>query len=160
MQSETKKRDSENLTLGQRGVEVITGLAVIFLLGFLVYHDVAATGFYTAEFGFLERVALYGPLILSPAAPWTRAITGRRNPARLAEALTSLCLALGSLWLLIIFPLDYTHLSDALPGPLRPLLDWVTDDLARFILILQVIIGPITAIILIGRYFRMARRSP
>jgi hypothetical protein len=110
------------------------------------------TGFFTEKFGGLEMLCLYGPLLFGISAPAIRALTGQRNPARPFEAAASLFLSLGSLGLLTVFPLDYTHLADALPRGLRFLLAWVTDDIARVVLVIQIIIGPFVALIAIWKY--------
>jgi hypothetical protein len=148
------KPDKENLSSLERVAEVIIILAMLLLLSFFWYHQSARTGFFTAAFGGLEMLALYGPLALGISAPAIRAWTGQRNPARPFEALTSLALSLGSMWLLIVFPLNYAHLADALPSGMRFVLAWVTDDIARVILLLQVLVGPITALLTMWRYVR------
>jgi hypothetical protein len=111
----------------------------------------------TRKFRAIEMFALYAPLMLGFAAPAVRSLMGRRNSARPYEAVTSLLLALGSLWLLTRFPFDYTHLSDVLPAGLRFILAWVTDDIARIVLLLQVIVGPISAAITLVKYFARRR---
>ena len=148
-----EKTDKNRLTLPQRVGEVISVICLILLFSFFIYHQIAKTGFFTDKFGTLEMFCLYIPLLLGISAPAIRACTGHRNTARPFEAAASLCLALGSLWLLIVFPLNYTHLADALPTAIHFVLAWVTDDMAKFVLLLQVIIGPISALLTMWKYF-------
>jgi hypothetical protein len=152
MDANESKTTNEILGPWQRWLEVAIVVMLLLFLSFLLYHQRANTGFFTAKFGPLEMLCLYGPLLLSLAAPVVRILTGRRNPGRPFEAATSLIVMLGSLWLLIAFPFDFTHLADALPAPLRFILGWVTDDLGRIPLILQIIINPIAALSATWKY--------
>lgn len=153
------KIDNEILTPSQRvgGLAVIGAMLLVFV--FFAWHQLTSTGFYTAQFGPLEMLALYGPILVSFAAPIVRAVSGRHNPARPFQAATNLSLALGSLWLAILFPFDFTHLADILPGALRFVLSWINDDIARFVLILQVLIGVIAMPLTIFTYISIRRRA-
>ena len=81
------------------------------------------------------------------------------DPGRLWDAAAKLCLAAGSLWLLMRFPFDYTHLTDVLPVSMRFPFVWVTDGIARIILLLQVITGPLGAIKETWDYFRVSAQQ-
>jgi hypothetical protein len=146
MNTSAQKGNHEILTTLERFGEEVTICILLLLFAFLIYHQAANTGFFTAKFESLEMLCLYAPLILGITAPAVRAWTGRHNAGRPFEAATSALLAAGSLWLLIIFPFSFPHLADALPVAVRFILAWVTDDIGKIILLLQIIIGPITAI--------------
>ena len=153
------KTDTEVLTAMQRwaGLFIIVGM---FLLGgYFVYHQLTNTGFFTDKFRSLEMLCLYGPILVSWIAPLVRAFNGHRNPARPFEAATSLTLAMGSLWLWIIFPFNFAHLADILPGALRFVISWITNDTGKVLLMLQVIIGPIAALWTILKYFSVRRQA-
>ena len=154
-----QSKNGDVLSLPARFGEAIGVFVLLLWLGFLAYHQIADTGFYTDEFGFLEMVCLYGPAILALIAPITRAVTGRRNPARPYEAFASMFQAAGAIWLLIVFPFDYAFLADALPDPIRFVLSWVTDDIARIIFIIMIIASPITAMTNLWRYLTFPRFS-
>lgn len=160
MKTVVEKTDKEVLTTSQRWVELISVVAMLLLFGFFVYHQVANTGFFTAKFGALEMFCLYGPIFISLAAPVVRALNGRRNPARPFDVATYLFLAIGSLWLLIVFPFNFSHLADALPGAIRFILSWITNDIGKVLLILQVIVGPISAFLTTRKYLSFRRREP
>jgi hypothetical protein len=153
------KKDKDLLTLGQRWGELITVLVMLLLLGFFIDHQTAQTGFYTANFGAGEMVCLYGPILCSFAAPLVRAVTGQRNPARPFEAATNLFLAIGAFWLLIVFPFNFAYLADALPGSLHFVLAWVTNDMGKIVLILQIVIGLIIALVTLSIYLFRRRRA-
>ena len=152
--------DQDRLTIVQRMVEVITIFPMIGLFGFFVYHQQVNSGFFTEKFGTLEALCLYVPILLGLFAPAVRAWTGHRNPARPFEIVTSLIMAFGSLVLLIVFPFSFAHLADTLPEGLRFILAWVTDDIGKIPLILQVIVGPITALVAAWRYFSYRSQTP
>ncbi len=117
------------------------------------------TGFFTAKFGTMEMVCLYGPMLLSLAAPVVRAVTGRRNPARPFEIVTNIFLACAALWLLLVFPFNFVHLADALPAALRFALVWITGEIGRAVLILQIIVGTIWAVVTTVQYLSVRRRE-
>ncbi len=159
MKTVVEKTDKEVLTTGQRWVELISVVAMLLLFGFFVYHQVAHTGFFTAKFGAVEMFCLYGPILVSLAAPVVRAVNGRRNPARPLDVATYLFLAIAALWLLMVFPFNFSHLADALPATIRFILSWITNDIGKVILILQVIIGPISAFLTTRAYLSFRRRE-
>lgn len=146
------KTDKEILTLVQRWLELVFTVLMLLLFGFLVYHQRANTGFFTDKFKLLEMLCLYVPIVLAISAMIIRAWTGHQQPARPFEAARSLLLGLGSLWLLMVFPFNFLHLADALPESIRFVLSWVTDDIGKIPLVLQSIIGPISAIMTTWHY--------
>lgn len=154
-----QKTDKDLLTLPQRWAELCTVLVMLLLMGFFVYHQVAQTGFFTASFGAWEMVCLYGPLLCSCVAPTVRAVAGQRSPARPFEAATNLFLAISASWLLMVFPFNFAHLADALPGALHFVLAWVNNDLGRIVLILQIIVCPIVALVTLWIYLSRHRRA-
>jgi hypothetical protein len=156
----TTATDREVLTPLQRWGEVILMAMMLLMLNFFLYHQVMDTGFFTSRFGAVEIICLYGPIILSFAAPITRAWTGYRNPARPFEVITSLALAMAAVWLLRVFPFDFAHLLDPLPAAMRFPFFWLNNDIGRIILLLQIIIGPITALLTGWRYLAFQVRQP
>ncbi len=147
------------LSPSQRWGALATFAAMLVLLGFFALHQWTNSGFFTPRFGPLEMLALYGPILVAFAAPLVRVASGQHNPARPFEAATNLSLALGSLWLAIVFPLDFTHLGDVLPGAVRFVVSWIGNDLGRLVLVLQVIIGVVTAPLLMLTFFSVRRHS-
>jgi hypothetical protein len=56
-------------------------------------------------------------------------------------------MALATLWLLRVFPFDFTHLADALPTGLQFTVAWVNDDIGKIALLLQAVVGVLAALI-------------
>jgi hypothetical protein len=154
-----EKTDKDVLATGQRLGELLSIVAMMLVFAFFAYHQVAHTGFFTAKFGALEMFCLYGPILVSLAAPGVRAVNGCRNPARPLEVVHFLFLGIAALWLLMVFPFNFSHLADALPGTLHFALSWITNDIGKVLLILQVIIGPISAFLTTWNYLSFRRRK-
>ncbi len=127
------------------------GLMILLLLFFAI-HQRRDTGFFTSQFGTAEMVALYLPILVSMAAPILRAILGRAEPARLVEAISDVCIALGSLWLRYTFPFNFAHIADIFPPTIHFAFTWINDNIGRLILLLQIIIGFISALATFGGY--------
>jgi hypothetical protein len=159
MNTQTQKASNEVLSVSQRWLEASFDVPMLLLFGFFAYHQVTQTGFFTAQFGPVEMICLYGPILISLVAPVVRALTGRRNPARPFDVATYLSLALGSLWLLIVFPFDFSHLADVLPGAIRFVIAWISNDVGRIIMALQVFLGPVSSAMTIWRYISIRRRT-
>jgi hypothetical protein len=143
----------EIVSIPQRVAEPIFSVITVMLLGgFFAAHQLTDTGFFTAQFGPLETLCVYGPILLTLAAPFMRALTGRRNPGRPLQAITSLCTALAGLWLLHVFPFDFTHFADVFPEQLQFMFVWVSDGIGRIVLVLQVMIGMISALAVLAAF--------
>lgn len=159
MKTVGEQSEKEVLTPAQRGGEVISLVVMLLVFGFFADHQVAHTGFYTAKFGTMEMVCLYGPMLLSLVAPIVRAVTGRRNPARPFEVVTNVFLAIAAVYLLLVFPFNFAHLADALPAAFHFVLAWITDGIGRAVLILQIIVGTIWAGVSAWQYLSVRRRE-
>lgn len=152
------KPDRDILSPSQRFGGLAAIPCMIALLAFFAAHQLANTGFFTARFGPWEMLALYGPILVSSLPPLVRAISGRQNSGRPFEVASSISLAIGSLWLVTVFPFNYAHLADVLPGAIRFVLSWINDDIARIVLMLQVIIGALVAFLTAVTFFSFGRR--
>ncbi|HUI87352.1 MAG TPA: hypothetical protein VLX61_01380 [Anaerolineales bacterium] len=159
MKSNIQKPDVETLTVAQRGAELLVVVAMVLLFSFFADHQLTHTGFLSTKFGVVEMFCLYGPIPVSLVAPLVKVFTGRRNPARPFEAATNLSLAIGSFWLRIVFPFNFAHLADVLPGALRFAISWITNDIGKILLMLPVIVGPIVALLVTLKYFSIRRQT-
>lgn len=142
----------EILTSLERFGELVRIGMMALIFGFFAYHQAAHTGFFTARFGGFEMVCLYGPIALSVIGPTIRALTGRKNPARPFEAATNLFLAAAAVWFLSIFPFDFSHVADVFPGAVQFLFSWMNNWVGRFVFIMQVIVGTLTAVGVMWRF--------
>ena len=122
---------------GQLGSFFIIGLAAWFLLT----HWTDDTGFYTSDFGQLDAVLLFGPLFFGVLPPLVRTLRGRKNIARPWDIVSSMLFVLSFAYFLCAFPFDMAFFAVPLPESLRFLIDWVSEDIAKWALIIGVFGG-------------------
>ncbi len=156
---EPAKKDSDQLSPGQRRAGLYSAFLMLVLLGYFLYLQWTNSEFFTDEFKWPEMLALYVPILLSMAPPIQRYFTGRRESSHLLEAVADFSLAIGSLVLWIVFPFDFSHLADPLPANVQFLVSWINDNIARIILLLQVIIGGLSGIAQLRDYYRVKRKA-
>ena len=154
MQPTEKKTGRTMLSPARRWSGLYTIGLVLLVLIFFAIHQKRNTGFFTEKFGTDEMVALYVPIAISLAAPILRTVQGKIDPARLVEAISDVCLALGSIWLWITFPFDFSHFADIFPPALHPAFNWINNTVGRIILVLQIALGLISVLTSIASYAR------
>ncbi len=154
------KNDREILSPFERLSSPISTVCMLVVLGFFAAHEWANTGFFTERFGPMEKLALYAPMLLALIPPLVRTITGRKNPARLFDAATNISLAFGSFYLVLVFPFDFAHLTDVLPGVIRFFFSWINNDIGRLVLILQVVVGAIAGPLQLFGFLLHLQRAP
>jgi len=49
-------------------------------------------------------------------------------------------------WFFVVFPFDFAYFADVLPSFLRFLLQWISNDIVRVLIVLGIIAAPIMAI--------------
>ena len=112
----------------------------IVMVVFFVSHQTQSTGFFTAEFGALEQFLFYGYWVVWMTTATLEGILGLRLLSRLFDVFGGIeFLFISTVVLLIIFPFDFQYLADVLPESLRFLLGWISDDIARVVMVLGAI---------------------
>jgi hypothetical protein len=133
---------------------------------YFVAHQTGSTGFFTTTFGALEMFLLYGTLIywivvsvllLKPF--------NRKNLSRNIDSFGGLIFATVSFtWLLVVFPFEFAYFADVLqPEFLRFLVQWISNDIARVLMILVIIVhlglAVFSVIIRVSVYKARARKE-
>ena len=136
-----KEAKKDRMRLSERGGEIIAMMIIGLIALFFYTHQTQATGFFTSSFGLAEASLFYGSLLAGIVGPLVRLTTGRRNTARPSEMLASLFWIASSVWLLTVFPFNFAHFGDVLPSMLKFLVNWITNDIGRLVLVLGVIGG-------------------
>ncbi len=154
MQPADSGKPEKAISPARRWSGLYTLVLLILLLIFFALHQKQQTGFFTSKFGPAEMVALYLPILVAMIAPIVRLIQGRNRTAVLVDAVSDTCLAIGSLWLWLTFPFDFSHLAGVFPARFEIALAWLNDGIGRIILLLQIIIGFISALSSIVTYLR------
>jgi hypothetical protein len=156
VQESQRHTEKEYLTPAQRFGEVISLIISALIIGYFLRLWTIGAGFFTSAFGPPEQFWFFAPMLLGLAAPTVRLLVGRRNPARPFEIVTDVFMVIGAIWLLRVFPFDFSHLGDALPGNLPALLNWVPNWLGKVGLALQLVGGVIALIVTTVQFLRVS----
>ena len=125
----------------QRVVGIAIVVVSVLIVLYFVAHQMWSTGFFTATFGTLEMLMLYGSLIFMIVSAGLEGIFGQRLLSRLWDAFGGLIFAtIGVTWLLVVFPFEFTYFADVLPDFLRFLVQWISNDIARVLMVLLIIV--------------------
>ncbi|MEJ2241329.1 MAG: hypothetical protein P8Y18_04215 [Candidatus Bathyarchaeota archaeon] len=133
----------------------------VLMIIYLAAHQIMSTGFFTAKFGTIEMVMLYGSWIAWSITSGLEGLLGQRLLSRLFDTFGGIIfIAVATAWLVIVFPFDFTYFANVLPEFLRFLVQWVSNDIARVIMVLYTIAMGIAAIYApIGYKFLKLNRS-
>jgi hypothetical protein len=135
------REDRDRLNPGQRTGEVFSVIISFLVLLFFFENQVKGTGFFTPRFGPTEQALFYGTWFVGAAVSLARAAYGRRNPVRPLDALYGAALLVTALRLLAVFPFDFSHFPDLLPGAVRFAFFWLTNPVGTIVLVLAAIGG-------------------
>jgi len=120
----------------------IVGMAfIVIIVAFFVKHQNDSTGFFTSEFGTGETIVFYAAALFGLVTGSAKIVVGRKNKVRPIEMVGNMLWIVASIWLLTVFPFDFNYLPDVLPEYLQPLLDWMSDDIGKILLVLGIIGG-------------------
>lgn len=147
----------DRLRLGERAGEVVGIIVIALFVLFFRENQIQNTGFFTSKFGPTESFLFYGSAMFGVVTGVARALVGRRNPVRPLEVFGALLWASASYWLLQVFPFNFSHLPDLLPEAVRFVLWWLTDEVARLLLVIGVIAGIVQAVYTSWLFFAVRR---
>jgi len=125
--------------------ERVVGIAIVvfsvLMVLYFVAHQMRSTGFFTATFGTLEMLMLYGFFVFWIVSAGLEGVFGRRLLSRLFDVFGGLIFAtIGIAWLLVVFPFEFAYFADVLPDSLRFLVQWISNDIARGLMVLGIIV--------------------
>ncbi len=104
---------------------------------FYIFHQINSTGFFSNKFGFIEMIMLYGSFITWIITASLESIFNKKHISRLFDLYGGMeFLSFSSIWLLVVFPFDFTFFSDILPYYLEFSLRWISNDIAKICMIL------------------------
>jgi hypothetical protein len=125
----------------------IVGLVIGFLIVlFFVAHQMWSTGFFTLKFDTLEAVLFYGSLVYGIVSTALKGLFGRKNLARLFDVFGAILTIIAIAWLFVVFPFDFAYFANVLPDFLRFLVQWISNDIARVLMVLGIIVALVMAI--------------
>ena len=132
--------------------ERIVGIGFFFagsvlMILYLAAHQIWSTGFFTEAFGTTEMIMLYGSWISWIITSGLEGVLGQRLLSRLFDTFGGIIfIAVATAWLAVVFPFDFTYFANVLPGFLRFLLQWISNDIARILMVLYAIAMGIAAV--------------
>jgi hypothetical protein len=107
---------------------------------------VVVLGFFTTAFGTLEMFLFYGSWIEWIVVAALEGF-GRKNLSRDIDAFGGLIfVTVGTTWLFLVFPFEFAHFADVLPDSLRFLVRWISNDIARVLMALGIIVNVVAAV--------------
>jgi hypothetical protein len=142
-EAEAKK---DTIPYSERVGNVVAVVAIILVILYFVAHQMWSTGFFTSKFGTLEMFLFYVSLMFGIVTSAVRALLGRKNLARLFDVFGAVLFTVALAWLFVVFPFDFAYFADVLPSFLRFLLQWISNDIARVLMVLGLIVAPVMAI--------------
>jgi len=139
--SRGKAEAEKGIPASERFVGItIVAFSVLMVLYF-VAHQRQSTGFFTAAFGTTEMFMLYGLLILGIISAGLEGVFGLRLYSRLFDVFGGLILAaFFTAWLLVVFPFEFAYFADVSPDSLSFLVGWISNDIARVLMVLMIIL--------------------
>lgn len=120
---------------------IIGVICVVIMIAFFAIHQTRPTGFFTSEFGDAQAVLLYLLIAFGLVPQVMRIVTRRKSQSRLFDIIGSVLFVIAVAYFLFKFPFDFTHFKDPLPRVLEPLLGWVSDDIAKALMALGLVIA-------------------
>jgi hypothetical protein len=119
----------------------------VLMILYLAAHQIWSTGFFTAKFGTIEMVMLYGSWIAWVITSGLEGLLGKRLLSRLFDTFGGIIfIVVATAWLLVVFPFEFTYFADVLPIFLRFLVQWISNDVARVAMVLYTLAMGIAAI--------------
>jgi hypothetical protein len=154
VEAEAKK---DTLAYSDRVGNVAAVVVTILVTLYFIAHQTWATGFFTSTFGILEALLFYGVLIYQVVPSILKALFGRKNLARFFEIPGAVLGTVVLAWFFVVFPFDFAYFADVLPSFLRFLLQWISNDIIRVLMVLGLIAAPVMAIYLAILYLLVRR---
>jgi len=136
-----KEAEKDKLKDSERAGQLVSWIFTAIAAWFLLAHWTEDTGFYTSEFDRLDAVLLFGPLLFGTLPPLVRTLRGRKNVARPWDIFGSMLFVLSSAYFLCAFPFAMAFFAVPLPKGMQFLIDWVTEDIAKVLLVIGIVGG-------------------
>ena len=154
----------EPIPYSERVVDIAIVVFSVLIGLYFVAHQTWSTGFFTATFGTLEMLMLYGSLIFWIVTSSLEGIFGRKNLSRLFDLFGGLIFfTVGIVWLFVVFPFEFAYFADVLPDFLRFLVQWISNDIVRVLMVLGIIVTLVmevySAILRVGVRKERARKK-
>ena len=139
--SRAKAEADKGIPSGEHVFGIALVVINILMILYFTAHQMRSTGFFTTKFDALEMFFLYGYSVFWIISAGLEGVLGRRLLSRLFDVFGGVIFAgICITWLLVAFPFKFTYFADILPNSLKFLLQWISDDIARIIMVLGIIV--------------------
>jgi len=139
--SRAKAEADKGIPRGERGFGIALIVINILMILYFATHQMWSTGFFTESFGTLEMFFIYGYSVFWIISAGLEGILGLRLLSRLFDVFGGVIFGgICIIWLLAVFPFEFSHFAEVLPDSIRFLLGWISNDIARVIMVLGIII--------------------
>jgi len=145
--SRAKAEADKGIPRNERVFGVFIVLISILTMLYFITHQVNSTGFFTSKFGAIETVMLYGNLIAWIITGTLEGILAKRLLSRLFDVFGGIIfITISIAWLFMVFPFNFVYFADVLPEFLRFLVQWISNDIARGVMMVAIILMIVAAI--------------
>lgn len=142
-----KKEAGKKLPPNERVFGIFIVIFSVFMIYFFGSHQMNSTGFFTVKFGTFEMFLFYGFWVFWITTAFLEAFLSQRLLSRMVDSFGGLFFAVFSLgWHAFVFPFEFTHFADVVPGFLRFLVRWISNDVARVIIVILCILHLLAAV--------------
>jgi hypothetical protein len=139
--SRAKAEADKGIPRGERGFGIALVVINILMILYFASHQMRSTGFFTESFGTLEMFFLYGYSVFWFISAGLEGVLGQRLLSRLFDVFGGVIFGgICIIWLLAIFPFEFSNFANVLPNSIRFLLGWISNDIAKVIMMLGIII--------------------
>ena len=139
--SRGKEEADKGIPYYERVVGVAIVVVSVLMVLYFVAHQTGSTDFFTTKFGAIEIIMFYGSLIFWIVTAGLEGVLGQRLLSRLFDTFGGIIFAaVATTWLLVVFPFEFTYFADVLPDFLRFLVQWISNDIARVVMVLGIIL--------------------
>ena len=136
----------DELSFSERAGNVLGIFANLLFLWFFITHQRSSTGFFTPRFGQTEMFLFYAPILLDIVKTAAKAVVGRKNMIRPFDVAHMGLSFIEVVWMYMVFPFEFSHLADVLPVFLQFLLGWISNNIARVLMIVTMIATSISTV--------------
>jgi hypothetical protein len=92
-------------------------------------------------------IMLYGNLIAWAITGALEGVLGQRLLSRLFDVFGGIIfITISFVWLLAVFPFEFTYFADVLPNFLRFLVQWISNDIAQVVMVIGIILLVVAAV--------------
>ncbi len=132
-----KKEADKGVPKNERVFGIVIVTISILLITYLAIHQIKVTGFFTKSFGAFEMFFLYGYFIFWIITAGLEGVFKKGFLSRIIDAFGGIVFGgICILILFVIFPFDFSYFANILPTSIRFILGWISNDIAKIILVL------------------------